>query len=60
VGILVAYGVDRVEAIRAALAGGHARYLVVDEATGAQLLALARAAERRPSRAAPDRGTGTR
>jgi deoxyribonucleoside regulator len=60
VGILVAYGVDRLEAIRAALAGGHARYLVVDEATGAQLLALARTAERRPSRAAPDRGTGTR
>jgi deoxyribonucleoside regulator len=38
-GILVASGADKVEAIRAALAGGYAKYLVVDENAGKLLLA---------------------
>lgn len=39
-GILVAAGSDKLEAIRAALVGRFARYLVTDESTGRQLLAL--------------------
>ena len=38
-GILIASGADRIAAIRAALAGGHARYLVIDETTARLLLA---------------------
>lgn len=37
-GILVASGADRIEAIKAALAGNYARYLVTDEMTGRLLL----------------------
>lgn len=38
-GILIASGADRIQAIRAALTGGHARYLVIDETTARLLLA---------------------
>jgi DNA-binding transcriptional regulator LsrR (DeoR family) len=37
-GIMVASGADKIEAIRAALAGGYAKYLVIDETTGKLLL----------------------
>ena len=37
-GILVACGVEKVEAMRAALVGRYAKYLVTDEATGRLLL----------------------
>jgi DNA-binding transcriptional regulator LsrR (DeoR family) len=42
-GVLVAAGAEKIPAIRAALAGRYARYLVVDEATGKRLLASRRA-----------------
>ena len=45
-GILVASGADKVQAIRAALAGGYARYLIVDENTGKLLLAAQRESHR--------------
>ncbi|RBP17264.1 DNA-binding transcriptional regulator LsrR (DeoR family) [Roseiarcus fermentans] len=37
-GVMVASGVDKIEAIKAALAGGYANYLVTDETTGKLLL----------------------
>lgn len=37
-GIMVASGLDKVEAMLACLSGGYARYLVTDEVTGLQLL----------------------
>ncbi len=37
-GILVAAGMDKIEAIRAALSGGYVRYLVTDELTGKALV----------------------
>ena len=42
-GILVAAGVEKVEAMRAALAGNYAKYLVTDEITGKLLLTGKRA-----------------
>jgi DNA-binding transcriptional regulator LsrR (DeoR family) len=38
-GILVASGAEKLDAIRAALVGGYARYLVIDDVTGKLLLA---------------------
>ena len=38
-GILVASGSEKVEAVKAVLAGGYARYLVIDEDAGKLLLA---------------------
>ncbi len=38
-GVLVAAGGEKVEAMKAALAGGYAKYLVTDEMTGKRLLA---------------------
>jgi DNA-binding transcriptional regulator LsrR (DeoR family) len=42
-GVLVAAGAEKIPAIKAALTGRYARYLVVDEATGRRLLASRRA-----------------